>query len=241
MKRGSLVLAALLTVGCPAKFTAEQSPDNDAGPDAGDDQAQDAAIPDTGPEDTGVDAGPTPAATNPHGVPYPTTHIGTKPRDGLTPGDIANLACTGYHSSASALGTVSMIDVYDPAGRTFDVVMIVLGGGWDPHSDATMNAALASTKRIAVLFDVGEGTDVAKAPTLTEIQGMRIKYPAAALLLDPFFAEFKAFDAPDGSVPTVIFLDARTMEIDYAAVGGIETPQAIDAHITSITSRAPAY
>ncbi len=47
------------------------------------------------------------------------------------------------------------------------------------------------------------------------------------------------FDAQ--AVPFVMFIDARTMDIASAVVGGITTTADIDSAVTTVTSRPAAY
>ncbi|MBX3187651.1 MAG: hypothetical protein KF819_11575 [Labilithrix sp.] len=192
-------------------------------------------------QDAGTDAPSSASGVNPYGVPYPTDNIGTKPRAGSVRGDrIANASFQGYAPGKTTLGTVSFADLYDPQGKTHDVVIVVAGGLWDAYTPQTLNAIKASTKRIATLAVLGEGTTPGAPATLANLATWRTSHSFATTALDAGFKVFGSyFDAT--AVPFVMFIDARTMEIASAGVGGITTTQAIDSAVTGITSRAASY
>jgi len=92
----------------------------------------------------GVLPPPPPAvATNPYGVPYPTTNIGISPRGGTsatsTPGNvIANFAFLGYFNADQGTLTVdtgsptviSLSDFYDPAEKKYKVLHLNVAARW---------------------------------------------------------------------------------------------------------------
>lgn len=192
------------------------------------------------PEDAGTDA-TTGGDLNPYGVAYPTDHLGTTARVGSTRGDrIANFSMQGYRPAATTLGAVSLASLYDPQGKTHDVVIVVAGGLWDTYTQQTLASIKPSTKRIATLAVLGEGTSPGTAATLANLSTWRAAYPWATTALDSAFAVFGPFfDAQ--AVPFVMFIDARTMEIASAGVGAITTTAGIDSAVTTVTSRAAAY
>jgi hypothetical protein len=172
---------------------------------------------------------------------YPTDHIGTHARQGNTPGDrIANATFQAYAPGSTTLGGVSFADLYDPQGKTHDVVVVVAGSLWDNYSQPILNAVKASTKRIATFAVLGEGPSPRVPATLANLSMWRDKNTFATTALDAGFVVMRRyFDAQ--AIPFVMFLDARTMEIARAGVGGITATSEVDAAVTAITSRAAAY
>jgi hypothetical protein len=92
----------------------------------------------------GVLPPPPPAvATNPYGVPYPTTNIGVNPRGGTsatsTPGNvIQNFAFLGYFNAdqgtltvdTGSPTTISLSDFYDPAEKKYKVLHLNVAARW---------------------------------------------------------------------------------------------------------------
>lgn len=192
------------------------------------------------PDDAGADATPEPAL-NPYGVAYPTDHLGTKSRDGAGRGDrIANLSLQGYAPGSTALGTVSFANLYDPNRKSHDVIIVVAGSLWDPYTKAGLDAVKASTKRIATLVVLGEGTSSGVPATLANLSTWRASYPWATTALDAAFKVFHPFfDA--AAVPLFMVIDARTMEIVQGGVGALTTAHDIDAAVNAVTSRPAGY
>ena len=178
---------------------------------------------------------------NPYGIPYPTDHIGLKPRAGSTRGDrVENLGFQGYKPSSSTLRKVTLADLYDPDGKTHDVVFLVGGTLWSVPDQGTYDAITASSKRVAMLAVLGEGTSPGQPATLSNLANFRAQYTTATTALDAGFAVLGAyFDS--SAVPFVMVIDARTMEIASAGVGGLTSVSQVDAAVTAVTSRAPAY
>lgn len=218
------------------------APDSGAD-DAGVIEAEDASeAPEPKPDAEAGSTAPVAATQNPYGVAYPTDHIGWHPRVDLTRGDrIGNHALYGYHRGFSTLSTVSLADLYDPQGKTHDVIVIVGCGAWDIYSTYTLQAVMSSKKRIATLAVLGEGESPAGVPaTLADLKSFQTKYPSLTSALDSVFKVFRpAFDFD--ALPLVMVIDARTMEIARSAVGGLTTVDAIDAEVTKVTSAAAAY
>ncbi len=192
------------------------------------------------PADGGSDTGSS-SDLNPYGVPYPTDHLGVKERSGAARGDrVKNLRFQGYKAGSTTLGSVSLADLYDPDGMSQDVVFLVGGTQWSAPDQATLGSLKASNKRIATLAVLGEGTSQGQAATLTNLSTYRTKNSFATTALDAGFTILGAFF--DGSaVPFVMVIDARTMEIASAGVGGLTTVSQVDSAVTAVTSRAAAY
>ena len=181
------------------------------------------------------------ADLNPYGVPYPTDHLGVNARSGSARGDrVKNLRFQGYKPGSTTLGSVSLADLYDPDGMTQDVVFLVGGTQWSAPDQATLDSLKASSKRIATLAVLGEGTSPGQAATLTNLSTYRAKNSFATTALDSGFTILGVFfDA--SAVPFVMVIDARTMEIASAGVGGLTTVSQVDSAVTAVTSRAAAY
>jgi hypothetical protein len=205
---------------------------------------------DGGPGDNPSDAGgtnpppppPADAASDaPAAGPYPTDHIGTNARAGTKPGDrIQNFSFQGYRANATTVTTISLGDFYDPQKTKYDVVIILADGAWDTFRTKVLDAIKPSTRRIATLAVLGEGTSVGTPSKQSELDAVRPMHPFANHVLDAGFAKLGVFfDA--AALPFIAFIDARTMEIDTAGVGAITTTADIDNLVDAITSRPPAY
>ncbi len=190
--------------------------------------------------DAGTDA-PSSSSLNPYGVPYPTDNIGTSPRAGAAPGNrMKNIGLQGYAPNVATLGTVSLASLYDPQGKTHDVVIIVAGALWDTFTGQTLTSIKGSTKRIATFAVLGQGATAGTLATLANLATWRGTFPWATTSLDAGFSVLGAyFDAQ--ALPFIMFLDARTMEIATAGVGGLTTTEMVDSGVTAITSRPASY
>jgi hypothetical protein len=232
-----LLASAAFTAACSSTNTVfVVGADGGGGSDASTQEAGDELPVVEAGTDAGTDA-PSGSSLNPYGVPYPTDHLGWNPRAGTKAGDrIGNHSFPGYPPGSSTLGTVSLADVYDPQGKTHDVVFVVAGGLWDVYTGETLKTIKASTKRIATFAVVGEGTSPGTPATLTDLAAFRTKYPWPTVALDSAFKVFGvAFDA--AAVPLVMVLDARTMEIATSGVGGLTQVSQVDDAVTAVTSR----
>ena len=191
--------------------------------------------------DGGTDTGTTKTDVNPYGDPYPTDNIGVNARSGTQRGNrVKNHNFQGYKPSSSTLGRVALADFYDPDGKAIDVIVMVGGTLWSSVDQPTLNAISGSTRRIATMAVLGEGTSPGTPATLTNLTTFRTKNTFAATGLDAGFAVIGVyFDA--AAVPFVMVIDARTMEIASAQVGGITSASQIDAAADDVMSRPPAY
>lgn len=176
-----------------------------------------------GAQDAASDADAAFSEMNPYGIPYPTRAIGTRPRVGTNPGNvIANLKFTGYIPNATSTSGVQLADVFDPQGRTHDIVALLLSGLWDIVSEQMMVELQAGAPtRVALVSVLGEGSTREVAAKPQELPTWRLKagVPSAWYLLDPAFAEFPVPLYSHVALPSLIILDARTMEIVYAEDG----------------------
>lgn len=208
-------------------------PSDDAGTD--DASAADAAA---------GDSAPTTAAKNPYGVAYPTAHLGWTVRSGSTPGDvIANLTFPGYAAGAgTTTGTISLADVFDPEGRTHDMVAVLLVTRWDANSNQMLVAlSKGLPARVALFAVLGEGPTAGTAATAADLGSWHTKYPAVASYLDPKFSQWTTL-LTVAAVPYVIELDARTMETVSAEVGALTSPKSdLETAAAAIKARPASY
>jgi len=223
----SVGLGVLFLAGACSSFSSSAP----AGADAGDGTSTiDPVGDDGGATDATADAADGDAAD---------THVGWKARQGTTPGDVVpSVSLQGYRASSSTLTTIAITDYLDKSSATRDAVVVILGAEWDLHTANVVDAAQASTKRIATLVVLGQGAVMGQSATSSDLSAWRASHPGVDNALDAGFAVFDAWDK--NAVPYVMLLDARTLEIAYASVGELKTA-ALDAQVDAITSRPPAY
>jgi hypothetical protein len=180
---------------------------------------------------------------NPYGVPYPTKNLGWTARVGNTPGSvIPNVSVTGYLPGKSLTSTLSLVDVFDPDGKTHDLVAVLLCASWDPISNKMMaDLSAAAPNRVALFSVMGQGPTVGVAATLTNLETWRAKVPSVAFnTLDPSFSQFTGVRVT--AFPTVVLLDARTMEIVSLEQGAPSDPKAtFEADAATVKARPPAF
>jgi hypothetical protein len=180
---------------------------------------------------------------NPYGVPYPTNNLGWKARVGNTPGSvIPNVSVTGYLPGKTLTSKLSLVDVFDPDGKTHDLVAVLLCASWDAVSNKMMaDLSGAAPRRVALFSVMGEGPTVGVAATLTNLETWRAKVPSVAFNgLDPSFSQFTGVQVT--ALPTIVLLDARTMEIVSLEAGGPTNPAAeFEAAAATVKARPPAF
>jgi hypothetical protein len=189
---------------------------------------------------TTTDAGGT--ATNPYGVPYPTKNLGFTPRQGTKPGlVIPNLKFAGTKPEETVMHPLDLAAVFDPLGKTHDIVAILGVSLWDTFSRKMMNDLGAPPPRVVVLSVLGEGVTPGSVATSANFGTWRTLFPWAWNALDPGFTQLSPlFDA--AAVPLVSVLDARTMEIVSAGVGASQSiKQDLLAAAEAVRDRPPAY
>ena len=195
-----------------------------------------------------VDAAP-PPEKNPYGREYPTNNLGWTPRrpGSKTPGDVIphivfeQTVKPQLAPPAGALPIVStkLADLYDPEVRTHDVIIIVLATDWDPSSEPFLDGFGAMPDKTVLLTALGNGP-TPTAPTLDDFERWVNKYSWAWNVLDASFVQLAELqDIYGETYPSVILIDARTMEIAWAAA----TPSNQDVHtqVALIRTRPPAY
>lgn len=246
----SLFLSAAAVMGCGALLglnDLKELSDKEGGvaADGGDANGEDGA-PDAA-ADTATEA-PLPLAKkeNPYGVPYPTQGIGTRVRAANVRGSvIENLLFTGYAPFATSTSRVQLADVYDPQGRTHDIVALLLVARWDVYSnDMTQKLASSLPVRVAILSVLGEGLTPGEASTLSDLAPwrMQVNTPPVWVVLDPSFPHLRPLLDDKKALPGVIVLDARTMEIVSGLVGAPSKPkQDLEAIRDTVKARPPSY
>ncbi|MBK8217771.1 MAG: redoxin domain-containing protein [Myxococcales bacterium] len=211
---------------------------------------------DKGLEGNGVGT-PTGKETNPDGVPYPTTRIGTKPatheppRQG-TPGDVMkNFKFYGYPKGDKSQGLqqVSLADYFDPQTKNFRLIHIQAAAVWcgPCNQEAKAAASIAGElkeKKVAWLAVLVETAKRGSPSTQGDLDKWLSAYPSDfSHVLDPNNAQFGVFfDA--AAVPWNAQLDARTMEILHASTGGPGTAEGVrtevDGWLKFLDGYAPA-
>ncbi len=185
---------------------------------------------------------------NPYGVAYPTDHVGWNALTGTTRGDrIPNVSLQGYPAGSKSLGTVSLANLFDPEGRTHDVLVIVGGGVEETTGNTTLKVlgpmvgdSQTSSTRIAALAVVGLGKGLEAPATLSDLSTWRTAYSWATTALDPSFAAFEpAFDAE--AVPLVMIIDSRTMEILDRGIGAFLNKDDLTRAIEDAMSHGRGY
>lgn len=205
-------------------------------------------------EDAPIDAGPPVDAApgvdaaalemNPYGRPYPTKYIGWGERNGDAAGYvIANLKFPGYRIGATTPETISLALVYDPEGRTHDIVVLITAGVWDSFSTKTMKALKPNLPgRVAFVGVLSEGAEPGVGATLSDLDPWRLQLPNAIHVIDPQVAALKPLGELAIALPGIVILDARTMEIVSGKVGAPLDPVAvIETARDTIKARPPAY
>lgn len=215
---------------------------------------QDAALADGAASEAGIDgaldAAPLdarPPANNPYGKPYPTEHLGERVRLGLVPGDVLrNLSFTGYPPGITSASFVQMATFYDPEGRTHDLVAILMVNVWDSHSREAM-AALAPPQlpdRVALISVLGEADAPQKPAALADLTEWRTRASVGVWhVLDPRFAQFPEAVGVKQASPSMILLDARTMEIvrDEAGAVTADAKKFFEDFAAAVRKRPPSY
>lgn len=224
----SLVAAcsATFVAACSATLVGEGSP-----------------VADGGTPNEGTDAAAASARKNPYGVPYPTKNLGFGARSGETPGAVLpDVALVGYRPGADTTGEVALADVFDPEGRTHDLVAVMLCASWNEPSNALMaSLGQKSPSRVALLAVLGESGSAGNPATLESLTTWRPKVPATVHnLLDPGWSTLVGLRAT--SVPYVVLLDARTMEIVNVQAGAPADPAATFESVReAVRARAPSF
>jgi thiol-disulfide isomerase/thioredoxin len=185
---------------------------------------------------------------NPGGVPYPTTNIGTNARSGSTPGNtMANFKFLGYPDGdiSKGLQPMSMANFFDPKAEKYRMVRIQASGTWCIHcqKETQTVAPLAkqlADRKVAWVISLAEGPTPGTASTTKDLNGWINEFKAPYThFLDPANHNLGQFyDA--AALPWNATLDARTMEIVDAHVGGIENEKDMLADVDALLAKISA-
>lgn len=231
------LFAALQGAAC-SSGTLGGNPSTDAGPDVG--GCADMVCPDT--VGSGTPCCPAPAYSMPD---YPRENFGSAARtspDIEGRGDrIKNFNFVAYRPESERLEPVELSDYYEPNRETHDVLVIVAGATWCRSSKPALDAVHSSSKRIATLFVMGEGPTPGQPSDQVDLDRARTVYSSwTTSALDPAFANLRAlFD--DATLPAIIFIDTRSMEIVAVKTGDLMTTAEIDETVSVIADGPPLY
>jgi hypothetical protein len=191
----------------------------------------------------GLDAPtPEPSATdgagdvNPYGVAYPTGDVGIQARSGDRAGNrIKNYRFAGYANSdkSAGLGSVSLANYYDPEGRNHKIIHLIASSVWCGPCNQETQAVVAATARLegkGVVFVQAliDGPTQGTAATQKDLDGWIARYGMGfTTMLDPDVKNLGQFFRA-AAVPWNAIIDARSMEILQAEVGGIADVDGVD-------------
>jgi hypothetical protein len=173
--------------------------------------------------------------TNPDGVPYPTSNLGTSPRSGSKTGNrINNYKFYGYPDAnpANGLQAMSLANFYDPEGKKYKLLHIQASGVWCVYCQketeivVPMKAKLQEMQ-VVWLQSLAEGPaqgSLAKQKDLDSwISQFKSNLPS---VLDPGNKNLGVFyDA--AALPWNANINAMTMEILSSGTGAQTTEQGI--------------
>lgn len=215
--RGALLVACSSAIlGCTAGYL----PVNFDGGDGGDGSVT---------NDAAVEAAPACAAVSgvDHTTCYPEGDVGTTARSGNVPGQrIQNFSFVGYPTAmgqpvVTSAGTkqVQLADFFDPAAQDFAIVVLAVVTAWNAASNQLSDELVAraptyAPKKAVFVQVLQQGADINGS---ANVQDLDLWVSAHALnqtaVIDPtMLLKFPG-------VPTIVVLDARSMEILYSAMG----------------------
>jgi hypothetical protein len=164
---------------------------------------------------------------NPDGIPYPTDRLGTRPRQGTTPGDhFPNLTFQGYPDSnrAAGLQTISLADYYDPQASRHRVLHVMAAAMWCPHcqNETDRMAELAPTLRTEgaeFVQVVINGPSSGTAADLCDVDSWMEEHATNFTVVFDARAKRLGAVADVSAVPWNALIDTRTMEVLDVSVG----------------------
>lgn len=189
---------------------------------------------DTGLKDDGTGAVEAPD-TNPDGVAYPSSNLGTNQRSGSKAGNlINNYKFLGYPDAnpANGLQPMSLAQFFDPEGKRYKLIHIQASGVW----------CIYCQKETEVVVPLKAKFDEMKVVWLVSLaEGASQGTPSKSKDLDGWIAEFKSpyphvldpgnknlgvfYDA--AALPWNANVNAKTMEILQAGTGAHTTEDAV--------------
>ena len=189
---------------------------------------------------------PPASASNPRGQAYPEDHLGTRQRQGRTPGDrIANLSFRGLRRGATAgseLETLSLADYYDPTATDHSVLYIFAAASWCAicarvARELESHGAELEARGARILVVLVNGESQGAGPSLGEFEQFAQRHPVPLdLAVDVRATALGAYGLQ--GVPFNLLIDARSMEILDASVGEADLDTYVGAG-TSFTAANP--
>jgi hypothetical protein len=191
-------------------------------------------------QDRGLEGeGDTAAATapdkNPEGVPYPTTNLGTNPRQGDRAGNtMINYKFLGYPGGdmSGGLQPISLATLFDPSGTKYKLIHIQASGTWCVYCQEETKVVVPlrqklADRKVVWIISLAEGPTPGTAATAKDLDRWVAQFKAPFThLLDPGNKNFGVFyDA--AALPWNANIDARTMEILSSGVGAATSDTAI--------------
>lgn len=173
--------------------------------------------------------------TNPDGLPYPTTNVGTSARSGSRAGNrIANYKFLGYPDADKSKGLqpVSLASYFDPEGKNYKLLHIQASGVWCTvcQKETEILVPLApklKEKKIVWLVSMAEGATPGTPSVQKDIDNWIQQFQSPFThVLDPGNKNLGVFyDA--AALPWQGSINARTMEILSSGTGGHTSEAAI--------------
>lgn len=199
-------------------------------------------------QEAAPEAEPSPPVTNPYGEEYPTENLGWTPRalGSSTPGNvIPNVVFESairshfmqpLDSASLESSRLQLADLFDPKQKKHDVIVLVLATAWDTVSEQFVEGLGGAPDGTTVLCVLGQGTP-GEPPTLSDLKVWSQDHYWAWNALDGSFTALrKLYERARSSLPTVILIDATTMELAFFNVGRMSNA-ALDLEIQAIRKR----
>lgn len=190
---------------------------------------------DRGLEGDGEEAAVAAPDTNPDGVPYPTTNLGTVARNGTRSGNrIANFKFLGYPDANPANGLVpmSLAQFFDPEGKRYKLIHIQASGVWCTfcQQETEIVVPLASKfkeMKVVWLVSMAEGPTGGTPAKKSDLDGWIEEFNSPfPHVLDPGNANLGIFyDA--AALPWNANINAQTMEILQSGTGAHTTEKQV--------------
>lgn len=188
--------------------------------------------------------------TNPEGIPYPTTSIGTVERKGdgakaKAGNRIANFKFLGYPNADKSQGLqpMSLAQFFDPSGTKYRILHIQASGVWCTACQAETEvvvpmAAELTAKKAVWVVSIAEGATPGTASKPADLDNWiaRFKSPFTHFI-DPNNANLGQF-YDRAALPWNANIDARTMEILTAGTGAVTSREGILQEIAEATKLA---